>query len=46
MSVIGLDIGHGKNTFPSSGKGVYKNGKGYAEFNFNQKVGKKLKTLL
>ena len=46
MGVIGLDIGHGKNTFPSSGKGVYKNGKGYAEFDFNQKVGKKLKTLL
>ena len=46
MGVIGLDIGHGKNTFPSNGKGVYRNGKGYAEFNFNQKVGKKLKTLL
>ena len=46
MSVIGLDIGHGKDTFPRNGKGVFKNGKGYAEFGFNQKVGKKLKTLL
>ena len=46
MSVIGLDIGHGKNTFPSNGKGIFKNGKGYAEFDFNQKVGKKLKRLL
>ena len=46
MGIIGLDIGHGKNTFPSNGKGVFRNGKGYAEFDFNQKVGKKLKTLL
>ena len=46
MGVIGLDIGHGKNTFPSNGKGVFKNGKGYAEYDFNQKVGEKLLALL
>lgn len=42
---IALDIGHGKNTFPP-GKGVYKNGKGYAEFDFNNKLGKRVKQLL
>lgn len=46
MAKIGLDVGHGKDTFPSNGKGIYKGGKGYAEFNFNQSVGKKLKALL
>ena len=29
MAKIGVDIGHGKNTFPPS-KGVYRNRKGYA----------------
>jgi len=43
---VGLDIGHGQNTFPSNGKGVYKNGKGYAEFDFNQKVVKRMEELL
>lgn len=46
MAKIGLDVGHGKNTFPANGKGIYKGGKGYAEFNFNQMVGKKLKAKL
>lgn len=44
--VIALDIGHGKNTFPSRGKGVFKNGKGYAEFSFNNKLAKRIKALL
>ena len=30
MATIGLDYGHGSNTFPP-GKGVYVDGKGYAE---------------
>lgn len=34
---VALDIGHGSNTFPG-GKGVYKNGKGYAEHDFNSKL--------
>lgn len=46
MAKIGLDIGHGKNTFPSNGKGVHKNGKGYAEFDFNQRVGRLLYAML
>src|SRR5699024_5104664 len=46
MAKIGLDIGHGKNTFPSNGKGVYKNGKGYAEYDFNQRVAKLLYNML
>lgn len=46
MAKIGLDIGHGKNTFPSNGKGVTKNGKGYAEYDFNQRVGKLLYNML
>lgn len=46
MAKIAIDVGHGKNTFPSNGKGIYKGGKGYAEYNFNQMVGKKLKKLL
>lgn len=46
MAKIGLDIGHGKNTFPSNGKGVYKNGKGYAEYDFNQRVGRLLYAML
>lgn len=45
MAKIGLDIGHGNNTFPPS-KGVYKNGKGYAEHSFNAKLGMAIKKLL
>lgn len=45
MVKIGLDIGHGDNTFPPS-KGLYKNGKGYAEHDFNSKLGKRIKQLL
>ena len=43
---IGLDIGHGSNTFPSNGKGVRVNGVGYAEHNFNSKLAIKIKSLL
>src|SRR5699024_471531 len=43
---IALDIGHGKNTFPANGKGVYRGGKGYAEFSINNKLGKRIKELL
>ena len=46
MAKIGLDIGHGKDTFPANGKGIYKNGKAYAEFDFNQRVGKLLYSML
>ncbi|GIN59256.1 hypothetical protein J8TS2_35750 [Lederbergia ruris] len=42
---IALDIGHGKNTFPPS-KGVYKNGKGYAEHDFNSKLAIEVEKLL
>lgn len=45
MAYIGLDIGHGSNTFPPN-KGVYRNGKGYAEYDFNRKLGKRVKELL
>lgn len=45
MTTIGLDYGHGSNTFPP-GKGVYKGGKGYAEHNFNAKLGLEIKKLL
>lgn len=45
MAKIGLDIGHGKNTFPPS-KGVYKGGKGYAEYDANSRVAKVLKQKL
>lgn len=45
MAKIGLDIGHGANTFPPS-KGVYKGGKGYAEHDFNAKLGIVVKDLL
>lgn len=44
--VIGIDIGHGSNTFPSNGKGVYRNGKGYAEHSFNSILAIKLKAKL
>lgn len=45
MTLIGLDIGHGIDTFPPS-KGIYKNGKGYAEHSFNAKLGIAIKKLL
>ena len=46
MTLVGLDIGHGRNTFPSEGKGIYKNGVGYAEFDFNNALGKQIKAHL
>lgn len=42
---IALDIGHGSNSFPPS-KGVYRNGRGYAEHDFNSKLGRRIKQLL
>lgn len=45
MARIGLDIGHGNNTWPP-GKGVTRNGKGYAEHSFNSKLGLRIKALL
>ena len=45
MALIGLDIGHGSNTFPPS-KGIYKNGKAYPEHSFNAKLGMTIKKLL
>jgi N-acetylmuramoyl-L-alanine amidase len=45
MAIIGLDLGHGKNTFPPS-KGVYRNGEGYAEYDANSRVGRQLKAKL
>ena len=45
--VIGIDIGHGSNTFSSGrGKGVYRNGRGYAEHSFNSILAIKLKAKL
>lgn len=46
MVKVAIDIGHGSNTFPSGGKGVYRNGVGYAEHDFNSKVAEKLKAKL
>lgn len=47
MAYIGLDIGHGSNTYSSGGgKGVATGGKIYEEHNFNSIVAKKLKGLL
>lgn len=47
MGHIGLDIGHGSNTWSSGGgKGVKTGGKIYEEHIFNSIVGKKLKSLL
>jgi N-acetylmuramoyl-L-alanine amidase len=37
VAVVALDIGHGVDTFPPD-KGVYRDGKGYAEHNFNSKL--------
>ena len=45
MAKIGLDYGHGSNTFPPS-KGLYKNGKAYHEHDFNALLGLKIKDLL
>lgn len=45
MAKIGVDYGHGRNTFPPS-KGVYMNGRSYHEHDFNAKLGLKLKALL
>lgn len=46
MVSVGLDVGHRNHTFPNHGKGVYRNGKGYAEFDFNRKLGLRLKEIL
>lgn len=43
---VALDIGHGSNTFPNHGKGVYRNGRGYAEHSFNSILATKLKAKL
>lgn len=45
MAKIGLDIGHDRNTFPPD-KGVYRNGKGYAEYDFNYRLSLRIKELL
>lgn len=45
MAKIGLDYGHGTDTFPPS-KGVYNGGKAYHEHDFNTKLGLKVKDLL
>jgi N-acetylmuramoyl-L-alanine amidase len=45
MARIGLDIGHGVDTFPPN-KGVVVDGRGYAEHTFNANVGIALKKLL
>lgn len=45
MAYIAIDIGHGSNTFPPS-KGVYRNGRGYAEHDFNSRLGIELKKVL
>lgn len=43
---VAIDIGHGSNTFPNHGKGVYRNGRGYAEHSFNSILAIKLKAKL
>lgn len=43
--IVGVDIGHGKNTFPPS-KGVYKDGQAYHEHDFNSKLAIALDELL
>jgi len=45
MANVIIDIGHGSNTFPPD-KGVYRNGKGYAEHGFNSKLAVRIKELL
>ena len=47
MAYIGLDIGHGTDTWESGGgKGVVKNGRVYEEHNFNSKIAIATKALL
>lgn len=47
MAYIGLDIGHGTNTWESGGgKGVVKNGRVYEEHDFNSKIAIATKALL
>jgi N-acetylmuramoyl-L-alanine amidase len=36
---VGIDIGHGENTYQLGGKGVKRNGKDYEEHHFNSMVG-------
>lgn len=43
MAYIAVDIGHGTNT---AGKGVYRNGKRYAEHDFNSRLGIELRKVL
>jgi N-acetylmuramoyl-L-alanine amidase len=45
VAKVGLDIGHGRNTFPPN-KGLYKNGQAYHEHTFNANVGIKLESIL
>ena len=45
MTSIVIDVGHSASTFPP-GKGVYKHGKGYAEYNFNIKLARAIARLL
>jgi N-acetylmuramoyl-L-alanine amidase len=45
MATVGIDLGHGKNTFPPS-KGLYKDGKAYHEHTFNANVGIQLDAIL
>ena len=47
MAYIGLDVGHGTDTWETGGgKGVKKNGKVYEEHDFNSKIAKATKSLL
>lgn len=46
MAIIGVDLGHGRDTFLRGSKGVYRNGIGYAEYDANSRVGKVLKAKL
>ncbi|OZT77100.1 N-acetylmuramoyl-L-alanine amidase [Salinicoccus roseus] len=45
VRLIAVDIGHDPNSFPPS-KGVVRNGKGYAEYDFNKKLGTRIIELL
>lgn len=45
MAKVGLDIGHGRNTFPPS-KGVYRDDKAYHEHTFNANVSIKMESIL
>lgn len=47
MAYIGLDVGHGTDTWETGGgKGVRKNGKVYEEHDFNSKLAKEIKAKL